>query len=42
MFTLHDTMLVTKAEEYLIAVVFLLIFPLFWRFLNTPSKSVRK
>lgn len=42
MFTLQDYMLVTKAEEYLIAVVFLLLFPVFWRILNTPSKPARK
>ena len=42
MFTLQDYMLVTKAEEYLIAVAFLIIFPIFWRFLNTPSKAARK
>ena len=42
MSTLQDYMLVTKAEEYLIAVIFLMVFPLFWRYLNTPSKAARK
>ncbi len=42
MHTLQDFLLVTKAETYLIAVVFLVIFPLFWRHLNTPSKTLRK
>jgi hypothetical protein len=42
MHTLQDFLLVTKAETYLIAVAFLVIFPLFWRHLNTPSKTRRK
>ena len=42
MHTLQDFLLVTKAETYLIAVAFVLIFPLFWRYLNTPAKARRK
>lgn len=34
MHTLQDFLLVTKAETYLIAVGLLLVFPLFWRWLN--------
>jgi hypothetical protein len=37
MHTLQDFLLVTKAETYLIAVAFLVIFPLFWRWLNGRS-----
>ncbi len=30
--TLHEYMMATKAVEYLIAVIFLAVFILFWRF----------
>ena len=42
MHTLQDFLLVTKAETYLMAVAFVVLFPVFWRHLNTPAKSVRK
>jgi len=41
--TLQEFLLTTKANEYLIAIVFLLIFILFWRLLNIPIyRPVRK
>lgn len=36
--TLHEFYVYTKGIEYLIAVAFLLLFPLFWRYLDTPRK----
>jgi hypothetical protein len=42
MHTLQDFLLVTKAETYLIAVAFLLVFPAFWKHLNKPAKSAGK
>ena len=32
--TLHEEMMATKAVEYLMAVVFLAVFVLFWRFVG--------
>ena len=32
--TLHEYMMLTKAHEYLIAVVFMIVFILFWRFVT--------
>ncbi len=37
--TLHEFYVLTKGTEYLIAVAFLLLFPLFWRWINTPAKA---
>lgn len=34
--TLHEFLLATKANEYLIAIVFIVTFILFWRVLNAP------
>jgi len=34
--TLHEFLLTTKANEYLIAIAFMIIFILFWRVLNAP------
>jgi glycine cleavage system H protein len=36
MHTLQEFLLTTKANEYLIAIVFMLTFVLFWKFLNFP------
>jgi len=35
--TLHEYMMATKAVEYVIAVVFLLLFIGFWRILTPPK-----
>jgi len=42
--TLHDFMLLTKGQEYLIAVAFLIVFTIFWGILNgrKQGKSARK
>jgi hypothetical protein len=32
--TLHEYMMITKAQEYLIAVAVMLVFILFWRFVT--------
>lgn len=37
--TLHEFLLLTKGQEYLVAVVILLLFPLFWRWLNGREGS---
>lgn len=37
--TLHEFYVYTKGIEYLIAVGFLLLFPLFWSYLDTPRKA---
>lgn len=37
MHTLQDFLLVSKAETYLIAIGFLVVFPFFWRWLNGRS-----
>ncbi len=39
MHTLQDFLLVTKAETYLIAIGFLVMFPIFWRWLNGTPRS---
>jgi len=39
MFTLHEFFLITKGNEYLIAVTFLIVFPMFWTFLNRKKKE---
>ena len=36
--TLHQYMMETKAVEYILAVVFLTLFILFWRFVNAYRK----
>ncbi len=38
MYTLHEFYTLTKGNEYLIAITFLLIFPVFWIFLNKKKK----
>jgi hypothetical protein len=38
MHTLHDFFMVTKGYEYLIAVVFFVLFISFWRFLNKGKR----
>jgi hypothetical protein len=38
MHTLHDFMLVTKGQEYLIAVAFLILFSIFWGILNKKKE----
>lgn len=42
--TLHDFMHATKGQEYLIGVVFLIVFTVFWAFLDKRKKgrAVRK
>lgn len=38
--TVHELMMITKAHEYLIAIVFLIAFSAFWSFLfRTPRKK---
>jgi len=40
--TLHDFIVVTKGYEYIIAVAFLVLFPLFWRLIaGKDSKDKR-
>ena len=39
MHTLHDFMFVTSGQEYLIAAAFLIVFTLFWIFLNKGRSS---
>jgi hypothetical protein len=34
MHTLHEYMMITKAQEYLLAVAAMLVFILFWRFVT--------
>jgi hypothetical protein len=36
--TLYEFLLLTKGQEYLIAIALVLIFPLFWRWLNGSPK----
>ena len=36
--TLFEFINVTKGFEYIIAVVFLISYPIFWKFLNEKSK----
>jgi len=38
MHTLHEFFVLTKGTEYLIAVTFLIIFPVFWIFLSKKKK----
>ncbi|MFH1010479.1 MAG: hypothetical protein V1784_04495 [bacterium] len=38
MHTLHDFMLLTKGQEYLIAVTFLLLFCIFWMLIDKKKK----
>jgi hypothetical protein len=42
--TLHDFMLLTKGQEYLIAVTFLIVFTIFWGILTKKKqgKSAQK
>jgi hypothetical protein len=40
--TLHDFYVVTKGHEYLIAVAFLLLFPLFWRLIAGKDRNHRR
>jgi len=35
--TLQEFVTLTKGIEYIIAVLFLVLFPLFWRFLRKPE-----
>jgi len=37
--TLHQYMMATKAVEYVIAVVFLILFIVFWRLLSPPKAT---
>lgn len=37
--TLHEFYIATKGTEYLIAITFLLIFPMFWMFLSKKKKT---
>ncbi|MDW7678922.1 MAG: hypothetical protein SCK70_00030 [bacterium] len=39
MHTLHEFFARTIASEYLIAVTFLIVFPVFWIFLNKKKKT---
>jgi len=39
MHTLHDFMIHTKAIAYLMAFGFLVVFTVFWRFLNKKTKN---
>ncbi len=39
MHTLHEFYIATKGTEYLIAVTFLIIFPVFWMFLSRKKKT---
>jgi hypothetical protein len=39
MHTLHEFFMVTKGNEYLIAVTFLIVFPAFWIFLSKKKKN---
>lgn len=39
MHTLHEFYIATKGTEYLIAITFLLIFPVFWMFLGKKKKA---
>jgi hypothetical protein len=41
MHTLHEFYVVTKGQEYLIAVGFLLLFPLVWRLVAGPKRGNR-
>ncbi len=39
MFTLSEFFAITKGTEYLIAITFLIIFPMFWAFLTKNKKE---
>jgi|SaaInl4_150m_RNA_FD_contig_21_816953_length_225_multi_2_in_0_out_0_1 hypothetical protein len=41
MHTLSEFFAMTKGSEYLIAITFLIIFPLFWAFLTKKKKEVK-
>ena len=41
MHTLFDFINLTKGIEYIIAVLFLVSFPIFWKYLNGKSKHGR-
>ena len=40
--TLHEYMMETKAVEYILAVIFMTLFVLFWRFLQPRRQSDHK
>ena len=42
MHTLHDFFIFTKGNEYLIAITFLLVFPVFWIFLTKKKKEIKQ
>lgn len=42
MHTLHEFFIATKGTEYLIAITFLVVFPIFWFFLNQKKKTVNQ
>ncbi len=42
MHTLHEFYVITKSYEYLIAVAFLLLFPLFWWLITGKKQSKRR
>jgi hypothetical protein len=42
MHTLHEFFVATKGTEYLIAITFLIVFPIFWIFLSGKKKSVKQ
>ena len=41
MFTLSEFFAITKGTEYLIAIKFLIIFHIFWAFLNKNKKETK-
>ncbi len=42
MHTLHEFVAATKGTEYLIAITFLIVFPIFWIFLTQKKKTVKQ
>ena len=42
MHSLHEFFTMTKGVEYLIAVTFLIVFPIFWIFLSKKKKTVKQ
>jgi hypothetical protein len=42
MHTLHEFYLVTKGHEYLIAVAFMVLFPVFWKLIVGPRRRGRR
>lgn len=42
MHTLHEFLVATKGTEYLIAITFLIVFPVFWTFLTQKKKTIKQ